>query len=391
MKLIEQFFPDLFPRRVPQKVPIKCHPRRQVAYIMTPAETLTSSDDLKLADGPIFSVIIVNYNGRAYVQQTLNSLARQTRRDFEVILIDNASTDGSISDLEIEDLPTFRLMAETENHGYARATNLAAAVAQGDWLVCLNPDAQAEPDWLEEIALGQQRHPGTKLFASAQFDAADSGTLDGAGDAYLIFGMPWRGGFGRPSSELPDEGECFSPCGAGAVFHRETFLAHGGMDERFFCYCEDVDIGFRMRLADKACIFLPQARIHHVGGGVSGRISDFAIYHGTRNRIWTYAKNMPALLLILTLPGHVALSLYLLMRASTTQRGRPTWRGMRDGVKGAAEMRRLGKPGRQKVSSLWNLSRAMAWNPFRMSQRKVHVRLLRHPQQVSGSNPSEAL
>ena len=217
------------------------------------------------------------------------------------------------------------------------------------------------------------------MFASAQFSLSDPALLDGAGDAYLIFGMPWRGGFGRSASELPREGECFSPCGAGAVFHRQTFLDHGGMDESFFCFCEDVDIGFRLRLSGFNCIFLPDAVIHHVGGGLSGRASDFAIYHGTRNRIWTYVKNMPALIYAVTLPGHVVLSLYLLTRAGMTGRLRPTWRGMRDGARHAFRKRQEGKPARQKVPSLWPLARAMAWNPFRMSQRRVHVRELAKP------------
>ena len=346
-------------------------------YANTMINMTTAQNAPAETDRASFSIIIVNFNGGAYIQQALDSLARQTRRDFEVILIDNASTDGSATGLKTEALPLFILMAETENHGYARATNLAADKAQGEWLVCLNPDAQAEPNWLEEIAKGQQRHPDTKMFASAQFDAVNPDRLDGAGDAYLIFGIPWRGGFGRPSSELPEEGECFSPCGAGAVFHRDTYLAHGGMDEAFFCFCEDVDIGFRMHLSGHNCIFLPQAIIHHVGGGLSGRASDFAIYHGTRNRVWTYAKNMPTSLFLITLPGHITLSLYLLMRGAMIGRVRQTWRGMRDGLKGAGKMRRSGKANRKAVVSIWKLARAMAWNPFRMSQRKTHVRELR--------------
>jgi N-acetylglucosaminyl-diphospho-decaprenol L-rhamnosyltransferase len=108
---------------------------------------------------PTFSVIIVNYNSGDFLQGALSSLAAQTRRDFEVILVDNASSDGSIDDLDTSGLPAFRLMAETENHGFARGNNLGAAHAQGAWLVLLNPDAEAHPDWLEQIAAGMARHP----------------------------------------------------------------------------------------------------------------------------------------------------------------------------------------------------------------------------------------
>ncbi|KCZ87594.1 glycosyltransferase family 2 protein [Hyphomonas johnsonii] len=336
---------------------------------------------------PRFSIIIVNFNGGEYVQQALDSLARQTIRDFEVLLVDNGSTDGSANHLRTDGLPAFTLMAESHNHGFAAGTNLAAAKATGDWIVCLNPDAIAAASWLEEIVAGQARYPNVRMFASAQLDAADPRVLDGAGDAYLIFGMPWRGGFGRAASELPGEGECFSPCGASAVFDRRLFLEHGGFDEEFFCFCEDVDLGFRLRLAGENCMFLPRAVVHHVGGGLAGRASDFSIYHGSRNRVWTYAKNMPSTAFWITLPGHVALSLYLLARGIMTGRVRQTWRGMRDGLLGAARMRRNGRALRQQSVSSWQLVRTMVWNPFRMSQRKVHVREV----PASGSSASAIL
>ena len=328
---------------------------------------------------PEFSVVIVNYNGGAFIQQALDSLAAQTRRNFEVILVDNASIDGSIDELDTSGLPAFKLMAEPINHGFAAANNMAARQAEGRWLICLNPDATARPDWLEKIAEGQQRHPEVRMFASAQFDKLEPTLLDGVGDAYLIFGIPWRGGFGRRASELPGEGECFSPCGAGAVFDRALFLAHGGFDESFFCFCEDVDLGFRLRLAGEICVFLPEAIIDHVGGGLSDRVGDFATYHGARNRVWTYAKNMPAPLFWLTLPGHILLSAYILLRGVMSGRARQTWRGMRDGVLGlpALQLREQNSPPRNV--SLWRLARAMAWNPFRMSRRKPHVRELQKP------------
>lgn len=341
---------------------------------------------------PFFSILIVNYNGGAYVQKALDSLARQTYRDFEVILIDNASADGSIDDLDSADLPAFTLLAEADNHGYAGGMNRAAARAKGTWLVGLNPDAVASPDWLAEIAAGIGRHPETHLFATAQYSLDDPRLLDGAGDAYLIFGIPWRGGFGRPADELPGEGECFSPCGAGAVYQRQVFEDAGGFDERFFCFCEDVDLGFRLKLAGERCIFLPRAIIHHVGGGLSGRTSDVTTYYGYRNRIWAYAKNMPSPLFWLSLPGHVVLSAYLLLRAVMTGRGGVTWRGMRDGIRDAAEVRRAGKAARQQRRiSNWALARSMAWNPFVMSQHRVHVREVAGPAMLSGSSASEAL
>jgi len=324
---------------------------------------------------PKFSVVIVNYNGGAYVQGALDSLAQQDERDFEVILVDNASADGSIDALDTSGLPAFTLMAETENHGFARGNNLAAKLATGTWLTLLNPDAEAAPDWLTRIGVAIERLPHVTMFASTQYNLHEPDELDGVGDAYLIFGFPWRGGVGWPSSALPSEGECFSPCGAGAVYRRETFLAHGGFDERLFCFCEDVDIGYRFRLAGERCVFLPDAVVHHAGGGLAGRASDFSIYHGTRNRLWIYIRNTPLPLLLLTLPGHAALTLYLLARAAMIGRASSTWRGLKDGVSG---LRVFTGPSNWSVpkrkASLWTLARSMAWNPWKMSSRGPHVR-----------------
>ena len=170
-----------------------------------------------------FSVIIVNYNGGEYLSGALASLARQTVSDFEVFLVDNASEDDSLQRLGDELPHTLHLHPLKENIGFAAANNLAAREAKGEWIVLLNPDAAAEPDWLEKLAEGAARHPGTAMFASAQINMADPSRMDGAGDAYLGFGIPWRGGFGRPISEMPEEGTCFAPCGAGAMYKRATF------------------------------------------------------------------------------------------------------------------------------------------------------------------------
>jgi len=202
--------------------------------------------DNQATDAQFFSVVIVNFNGGEYLQGAVDSLKKQTFQDFELFVVDNASSDGSMEKLDISGLSNVQLMPETENHGFARGNNLAAAKANGDWLVMLNPDAVADESWLEKIKDGIDRYPDTKMFASAQYSLDEPSLMDGAGDCYHVFGIPWRGGYGRPVEEMPGEGECFSPCGASAAFHRQTFLDAEGFDESFFCYCEDVDLGFRV-------------------------------------------------------------------------------------------------------------------------------------------------
>lgn len=324
---------------------------------------------------PVFSVLVVNYNAGELLQDAVNSLAKQRFRDFEVLILDNNSEKQPLTDLATEGLPDVRVMRENTNHGFARGNNLLAERASGKWLVLLNPDATADPNWLAEIYAGTKRHPESRVFACGQINMDAPELLDGAGDAYFAFGIPWRGGFERPIAELPSEDSlCFSPCGASAVYDRELFLEIGGFDERFFCYCEDVDLGMRLQLSNEKCVFLPDAIISHKGSALSGRYSYFTMYHGFRNRTWTYLKNMPLSVLLLTLPGHITLMLYIYFRNMGHADLKGMRRGMWEGLKNGWAMRWQGeyrvKP---TQGAIWNLIRSMAWNPVRLSTRGVHV------------------
>ena len=326
------------------------------------------------------SVIIVNYNGGDYVQAALDHLRSQTCPADEVIIVDNASSDGSREAIDLTGLANARLIALDENVGFARANNIAAAEARGVWLALLNPDAMPAASWVDELLKATRRHPDITMFASTQLDADDPAILDGTGDCYHVLGIPWRGGFGRPASELPDEGECFSPCGASALFRRDVFLEAGGFTESFFCYCEDVDLGFRLRLRGERCIFVPEAVVHHHGSAITGRYSDFTVRLGTRNRLRTYLINMPPIALALTLPGHLLASFYLYIRAIGKAHAKAMRQGFFDGIK---DMRRNLDDRRQaqrarKRSSL-DLMRAMVWNPVTLHNRRAHIRRVQAP------------
>lgn len=324
---------------------------------------------------PFFSVLIVNYNAGPLLQDAINSLKKQTFKDFEVVVVDNDSQQNPITELNTDGLPSVRLVREKTNHGFAKGNNLAAKLANGTWLALLNPDAVADPNWLEQIHSATARHNECRVFACGQINMDEPELLDGAGDAYFAFGIPWRGGFEHPISALPNkDSHCFSPCGASAVYERDLFLQLGGFDERFFCYCEDVDLGMRLQLSDEKCVFLPDAIIYHKGSATSGRYSYFTMYHGFRNRTWTYLKNMPWFVLLPTFPGHLALMIYIYLHNMGHADLKGMRKGMWDGLKGGFALRWKGeytvKPSRKAI---WNLIRSMAWNPVRLSTRGVHV------------------
>jgi GT2 family glycosyltransferase len=332
---------------------------------------------------PEISVVVVNYNAGDYLRECLASLAQQTFQDFEVVVIDNDSRDGSMERLDLCP-PRTLLAAQGRNTGFAEGNNIGARLAAGRWLALLNPDAVAEPDWLEKLLAAVRARPEHRVVASLQMDLADPGRLDGAGDCYLAYGFAWRGGFGHPARAAPPAGLCFAPCGAATFLPRDLFLEAGGFDERYFCYHEDVDLGFRLRLMGESCQFDPACRVRHAGSATSGRHSDFSVFHGSRNAVWTYVKNMPAGLLVLTLPVFLAMTVALIVRASLAGRGPATVRGLAASISGLGAAWRSRRFVLQRRRALLaDIVGALAWNPLAFLQRRPVVRPFRSASAVS--------
>lgn len=285
-------------------------------------------------------VIIVNWNGASFLEQCLSALMVQTVKPHEIILLDNASTDGSIE--IVRQFPAVRVIALNQNMGFARGNNLAieAASKGAEWIVLLNPDAYVEPDWLETLLTAAHNNPSFDVFASKLLIEADPTLLDGVGDAYHMSGLVWRTGHGRPATEFPAHPfEIFSPCAAAAMYRRSAFIELGGFDEDYFCYVEDVDLGFRLRLAGYRCLYVPQSVVHHVGSGTTGgQHSDFSIYHGHRNLVWTFVKDMPGILFWLLLPLHILLNLASIVWFALQGHGRVILRAKHDALWGLPKM-----------------------------------------------------
>jgi len=328
---------------------------------------------------PLISVIIVNFNAGEWLSRSVQSVVDQTLTDFECFIVDNGSTDGSLDALPRLD-ERFSIIEAGKNLGFAAGNNLAAKQAHGEWIALLNPDAFARPDWLEKLLAASRLAPNVTMVGSKQFMALEPGIYDGLGDCLHVTGLAWRAGFGHAVVNKTNEaglqsGEVFAPCAAAALYKRDAFEAAGGFDERFFCYHEDVDLGFRLRLAGGTCIQSDDAVVDHVSSGISGRASDFAVYHGTRNRMWTFVKNMPGPLLFLLLPAHIALNLALLFWAMF-RKGRfaPTFRGVRHGIKGLPPIWRSRKAlHAARIASSMDILSALAWSPIKVVTRGVHM------------------
>jgi GT2 family glycosyltransferase len=281
------------------------------------------------------AVIIVNHNSGALLGRCLNAIADQSLPPSRIIVVDNASADGSADAIE-QSHSGVQVIHCKENFGFAKGNNLGIAATEGcEWIACLNPDAFPEPDWLERFMNGASGLPEYHFFGCKLLQANRPGNLDGTGDVYHVSGLAWRRDHGKLDAEAAGEdGEIFAPCAAAALYRRDVLIEVGGFDESFFCYFEDVDLAFRLRLKGYRCYYVSGARVRHVGSAITGRRSDFSVYHGHRNLVWTYFKNMPASLLWLYLPLHLVLNLSSLLVYSLAGRAGVIFRAKRDAVKG---------------------------------------------------------
>jgi GT2 family glycosyltransferase len=311
-------------------------------------------------------VVIVNYNSGRYLARCVMALRGQTFREFGATIVDNGSSDGSLDEAQAalhDSRFTFRRLVT--NVGFAAANNLVACGAESEFLATLNPDAFPAPTWLERLVDATRRYPDADMFGSTQLNAADPGRVDGLGDVYSFLGLFWRSGQGRPAITAPANGEIFSPCAAAALYRTAAFLEVGGFDERFFCYGEDVDLGFRLRLRGSRAIHVADAIVHHIDGvSTDGGRSDFARYHSVRNRIWLFVKNMPGPLFWLLAPGHVACNVWFLAKALPARHRGAVWRGVRDALTGLPQtvvLRRQTQAARRVPISC--IARALCWSP----------------------------
>ena len=331
---------------------------------------------------PALSVLIVTYRSGPTLDRCLAALRAQTFTDFEIVMVDNdepGAGDGSAASAAKAD-PAIRLISPQANLGFAAGNNLAAQTATSPWLVMLNPDAYPQPDWLQRLADAAARRPDYRVFTSRQLMDEDPSRLDGLGDVMFAAGAPYRGGYGRPDPGDVAEGEVFSPCGAAMMVDRALFLKLGGFDESFFCYCEDVDLGYRLRLAGEGTMLVTDAVVRHAGSVSSGGpASAFAVRYGTRNRLWLLVKNTPWPLIPVILPLHLALLAVVLFTGRRDPAyNRRVWAALQEGwrtLRVPLKSRRDVQAAR--TAPWWDIAAAMSWNPADLLGRRSVIRPLK--------------
>lgn len=279
-------------------------------------------------------VVVLNWNGIADTEECLAALAAQTYPHADVLVIDNGSDPEDVRRLRARG-EAIRLRLEPENLGFAGGVNVGIRLAQHDGydaVALLNNDAAPEPEWLAALVGALEAHPeaaiATGLLLRRSDDAASAGTIDTAGDGMSVWGMPFPQGRGEPREAAPGAAEVFSASGGASLYRTALFDEIGLFDETFFAYFEDVDMGFRTRLAGHAVMYEPAAVAHHRIGATSSRIPGFTVRQTFKNLPLLVVKNVPDGLRRVVWPRFVLLLTMMLGKAVATGSGRPALQGL---------------------------------------------------------------
>jgi GT2 family glycosyltransferase len=244
-----------------------------------------------LTEPPLVSVVVPNWNGDRFIRPCLASLARQSYPRLEIIVVDDASTDGSAA-LIAREFPEIELIRLARNRGFAHAVNVGITRSSGGIVALLNNDAVAEVEWVVELVGALDRHPEAGSVASKMLLWDRPQVLNSAGDLFRRSGVPDnRGAWEEDRGQYDEEMEVFGASGGAAAYRRSMLDEIGLFDEQLSMYCEDVDLAFRAQIAGYRCVYAPRARVFHrlsaSGGGT------LASYQCGRNFVWLLARDVP--------------------------------------------------------------------------------------------------
>ena len=246
------------------------------------------------------TVIIPNYNGLRFLPDCLDGLKAQTVKDFEILVVDNGSEDGSGEWLKESQVPAILL---PENTGFSGAVNVGIRAARTPYVILLNNDTKADPAYVENLLKAIEASPKIFSVSPKMIQMYHPGLMDDAGDMYSIIGWAYQRGVGQETGRYNRPCHVFSACAGAAIYRREVFEEIGYFDEMHFAYLEDIDVGYRAKIAGYYNRYCPKAVVYHVGSGTSGsKYNSFKVRLAARNNVYLNYKNMPPLQLLVNSP-----------------------------------------------------------------------------------------
>lgn len=239
------------------------------------------------------TIVIPNYNGKHFMQPCLQSLQDQTSSDFEILVVDNHSTDGSLEYMQ-EFYPDIRIISLDKNYGFSRAVNEGIRNSNTPYVILLNNDTTVDKYYVESMIQAIEKSPRIFSVSSKMIQMYHPELIDSAGDLYTLIGWGVCRGTGRPVSNYTKMDQIFTACAGAAIYRKSVFEEIGYFDESHFAYLEDIDIGYRAKIYGYLNMYCPDALVYHVGSGTSGsKYNSFKVKLSARNSIWLIYKNMP--------------------------------------------------------------------------------------------------
>lgn len=237
------------------------------------------------------TIIIPNYNGLHFMEPCLAALQRQSCRDFDLLVVDNGSSDGSAQWLQEKEIPSILLQ---ENTGFSGAVNAGIRAADTEYVILLNNDTEPEPDYVAELLRAIERSPRIFSVSPKMIQMYHRDLMDDGGDMYSIMGWAYQRGVGQEIGRYNRPCHIFSACAGAAIYRRSVFDEIGMFDEMHFAYLEDIDVGYRAKIAGYYNLYCPSSVVYHVGSGTSGsKYNSFKVRLAARNNVYLNYKNMP--------------------------------------------------------------------------------------------------
>ncbi len=248
------------------------------------------------------TIVIPNYNGMKYLEGCLKSLEDQTDRDFEVLMIDNGSKDGSVEWVR-EHFPSVKIRAYHRNTGFCHAVNAGIKLSRAKYVLLLNNDVVCDKDMVLQLHRAMEEKTDAFSCCAKLLKMSDPSKIDDAGDFYSALGWAFARGKDKSSSLYTRQEKVFACCAAAAIYRRSMLEKTGSFDERHFAYLEDIDIGYRALRMGFENWYIPEAVVYHAGSATSGSAhNSFKVRLAARNGIWLVKKNMPSWQIALNLP-----------------------------------------------------------------------------------------
>ena len=226
---------------------------------------------------PKVSIIIVNYNGRTFLEKCLKSISDITYPNYEVIIVDNNSSDDSIEFVK-KNFPSNIILKLDKNYGFAEPNNIGAKIAKGDFLLFLNNDTYVKPNFINELITEISKD--TKIAICQSLLLKPDGMIDSCGDYIDNLGVAFS------SKIIPTKvQEIFSAKGAVMMIRKNLFNEIGGFDEKFFATFEDIDLSWRTRIFGYRIILVPKSIVYHFGGKTIQSVKSNIAFHGFKNQL----------------------------------------------------------------------------------------------------------